>query len=422
MMPLAILMSAEGAAVSGCDRSFDRDPVDERIDPLRSAGVTITPETHIPSDGTVIVLSTAIESTHPALARGNPRMHRSEVLAAMVASGRGYGRLALLVGGSSGKTSTSAMIAWILHECGRDPWAYVGAGIAGGAGISEQTGAGGASDFCKWGARAGSGPIVVEVDESDGSIARFTPDLAVITSVSHDHKSLDEIRALLTDFVRKAGGALLSEQASNQIKEARSEVVPKAPEPWSPLIGDFNRINESLAIAAVARAGVPHHEALAALRTFPGVKRRLEVVASSGDRYVIDDYAHNPEKIAAALSAVRSFLPKPFRCLLIFQPHGFQPTQIHKEAWARVFSEFLTPPSKLMLLPIYYAGGTVDRSISSEEVRSLTRGVDAEVAIDRGRAVAVAVEFLRERGGAVVVMGARDPSLSALARSISLSA
>lgn len=404
MMPLALLMARFGggrARVSGSDRAFDRDPVDERRAALERGGVTIHPQQGGHAAGAIAIVSTAIESSNPDLAGVVEVRHRSEVLRDLIADAAAEGRPKVLVGGSSGKTTTTAMTAWILQACGRDPLTYVGGAVAG---------------LAPYGARWGSGPIVVEMDESDGSIERFTPDVAVVTSVSEDHKPLAEIEALLRRFIAKGSSVVIAKQAAylSGAREGSPFVVASAHEAaMSRIPGAFNRINEALAVEAAVRVGVSRDAASRALADFPGVGRRLEIVMDRDDRRVIDDFAHNPEKIAASIAAVKEW-GRPV--MAIYQPHGYGPLRMQKDALGRLFSTALDGRDAVILLPVYDAGGTADRSIRSEDLLALIAGPQAAAA-GRAEAIDRAAHFLREPG-TVVVMGARDPSLATFARMI----
>lgn len=375
MMPLAILGAADGRTISGSDRAFDRNPEDVRIAALKRGGVAILPQDGSNGDATV-VFSSAIEKSNPDLASARTTIHRSELLHDLMA-----GRKSILVGGSSGKTTTAAMIGWILEKTGRDPMVYLGGSVRG---------------LAPHGARAGQGWVVAEVDESDGSIARFHPDIAVVTSVTEDHKPLAEIEALLRDFMAKGRVVCISEQAAY----LGGTLVKTGPARTS-LLGAFNRSNEALAIEAATASGVDRGEAIAALSDFPGVSRRLEIICRRDDRIVIDDFAHNPEKIAASLDAV-AVLGLPV--LVLFQPHGYGPAKFHREAYGRVFAHH-----HVILLPIYDAGGTAERTIRSEDI--------LPTVMDRPDAKKAALAFLKSPG-IVIVMGARDNTLSDYAREI----
>ncbi len=402
MLPLALLLGGSGRVVSGSDRSFDRDPGDERASFLREAGVALGAQGSGGGRGAVVVVSTAIEPDHPDLAGALRVVHRSEALRDLVTERDSPSSPAtIMVAGSSGKTTTTSMIAWILQKTGRDPLIYVGGEIEG---------------LAPRGARIGRGTAVLEIDESDGSIERFTPDCAVVTSVSEDHKPLPEIERMLRDFLGRARSGIVSAQASRL--SSTTAVAPSLDRPATRLFGRFNRVNEALAVCAAARAGIKAGEALEALASFPGVARRLQVLYDDGRRLVVDDFAHNPEKIEASLEALRE---KSARRFVIFQPHGYGPTRMHRVSFARVFSESLGADDVLCLLPIFDAGGTADRSVRSEDLGAIVKGPRVECAADAEAARSLAREFLAG-GGLAVVMGARDPRLALLARTLAAEA
>ncbi len=398
MMPLALLLAASGRVVSGADRGFDRDPGDDRALDLARAGIRLLPQNALPPIGARVVVSTAIEPDHPALAGGAPTAHRSVALKELLDDRPVEDRI--LVAGSSGKTTTTAMIAWILAVLGRDPLVYVGGEVPG---------------LAPRGARWGSGPSVVEVDESDGSIERFTAGVGVVTSVSEDHKPLVEIERLFREFLGRARSRLMVPAAAH-LAGSEATVVAPLLQAASPLLGAFNRANEALAIAAAGQVGVSEPDARRALASFPGVGRRLQIVRS-GDIMVVDDFAHNPEKVSASLAALRS-LERPIG--VIFQPHGYGPTRMHAAGFGRTFKDGLGPADRLLLLPIHDAGGSADRSIRAEAILDNAPGLAGDAARDRDEALAWARDFAAAAGdrAVIAVMGARDPSLSSFAREI----
>lgn len=395
MMPLALLLAASGRSVSGSDRAFDRDASDPRARVLAEAGIAVGGQHAASPAGARVVISTAIEPGHPSLAGAASVVHRSEALVSLLESLPAARRIG--VAGSSGKTTTTAMIAWILHRLGLDPMVYVGGEVPG---------------LAPSGSRWGRGPAVVEVDESDGSIERFTVGVGVVTSVSEDHKPLPEIERLFRGFLGRASRAVVAQGARHVAAPETSPIAPLA-RPASPLIGGFNRLNEALAVAAAGCVGVSERDALAALGDFPGVNRRLQFLARDPVA-VIDDFAHNPEKIAASLEALRT-LDRPLA--VVFQPHGYGPTRMHAAAFGAAFSSGLSSRDRLLLLPIHDAGGTADRSIRSEAILDHVRGIRATVCRDRDEAAGMCRAFAASAAPvAVVVMGARDPSLAVFAR------
>ena len=189
-----------------------------------------------------------------------------------------------------------------------------------------------------------------------------------------------------------------------------------------PAPGRHTALNALAAIAAARTCDVPPAAAAEALRGFRGVSRRFEVVGAAGGVTVVDDFAHNPEKLRAALSAARlRATPDGGRVLAFFQPHGYGPTRFLFDDLVAAFVEALSGDDVLWLPPIYYAGGTVDRSVEASDLSRAIRaaGADARDLDDRD-ALPAAVAATARPGDVVMVMGARDPALSRLARDVLL--
>lgn len=383
MRPLVPHLIAAGETVTGSDRAFEAGEALPIYRDLEAAGATLFPQDGSGArEADRVVVSTAVEETVPdvvvARERGIPVLHRSEALAEVVALARRAGRPAVGVAGTSGKTTTAGMIAWTLERLGRDPGAYLGGSVVGWEGIAS--------------ARVGEGPFVYEADESDRSIERLAADVALVTTVSEDHLPLKEVERLFDGFLSRAKVRIASPDPA--------EVAVSLP-------GAFNRRNAAFALAALVALGVSEEDARAALAEFPGMRSRLERIAEG----LYLDYAHNPEKIAAVLAALKETAP---RLLVLFQPHGYGPAKMHRAAFAEVFGRLLGGEDRLLYLPIYDAGGTADRTISSEDLAADLPGARA---VSRGEAAEAAREFLAG-GGTVCVMGARDATLPHFAKGI----
>jgi UDP-N-acetylmuramate--alanine ligase len=180
--------------------------------------------------------------------------------------------------------------------------------------------------------------------------------------------------------------------------------------------GRHNVANALAAALAVRPLGVGTAEALDALATFPGMRRRLETLGRARGVTVIDDFAHNPDKIAASLAALRE---QPGRLLVIFQPHGYGPVRMLRDGLIDAFAGGFGPEDRLFLTEIFYAGGSVTRDVSSEDLAAgvRRRGRVAAVFPDRDAIAREAVGLARV-GDRIVVMGARDDTLTAFATSI----
>ncbi|HEX3809645.1 MAG TPA: Mur ligase family protein [Rhizomicrobium sp.] len=444
MLPLALILAARGATICGSDRSLDQGRTPEKFAFLRARGFTLFPQdgSGVTDPATVVVASGAVEDTVPDVAAarkiGAKLLTRPELLARLFNdAGHSIG-----VAGTSGKSTTTGMIGWLLADVARDPTIMNGAVMNNFA--SDDT------PFAS--ARVGTSDIFVsEVDESDGSIARYNPKIAVVNNVSLDHKSMDELRALFAAFVARseqavlnldnAETAALAANAPNAITYSlhehaadllASNIVPAqggisfdvrerdgaAHKPQFVKItlavpGRHNVSNALAALGAARALGVPLAQAAAALARFTGIRRRLEVAGTANGVTVIDDFAHNPDKITATLATLHDF---PGRLLLMFQPHGYGPLAKMKNEFIDVFANHLHEADVLtMPEPVYY-GGTTDKSVSSEDIAAsiAARGRHALAFIDR----ATCGEELLKRaqpGDRIVIMGARDDSLSTFA-------
>jgi UDP-N-acetylmuramate--alanine ligase len=294
----------------------------------------------------------------------------------------------------------------------------------------------------------GSGPVFVsEVDESDGSIVQYRPRIAVLNNISVDHKSLAELNALFRDFVAKAETAVLNldnadtaalageakRVVSYSLRDARAHLLGtdlapapdgisfRATEPGAGgavtvrlrVPGRHNVANALAALTAVRAAGVGLAEAADALQDFTGIRRRLEVVGTANGVTVIDDFAHNPDKIAATLATLHDFAG---RLLVLFQPHGYGPLRQMKDAFIEEFARDLKPGDVLVMPDAVYFGGTTDRSVSSRDVTAAVRarGREAYFFADRPACGEKLVELARP-GDRIVIMGARDDTLAQFA-------
>jgi UDP-N-acetylmuramate--alanine ligase len=445
MTPLALIIKARGGLVEGSDRAFDQGRNAERFDFLRAHGVLLHPQdgSGIKRAGQILVTSAAVEETVPdvqaARRSGAAVITRARLLADIFnRSGLGIG-----VAGTSGKSTTVGMLGWILHRAGKSPT------IMNGADMKNFMDAG--SPFAS--ARIGEGDVFVsEVDESDGSIAFFEPRVAVVNNISLDHKSLDELRTLFRGFVAKArtvvlnldnaetaallGGLKPGQALTYSLGAAPADLVASSLR-RSPTgiafqvkardinetaevalkVPGLHNVANALAALSVAKAcGVPLAAAAAHLSEFSGIRRRLEVVGVANEITVVDDFAHNPDKISATLETMHAF---PGRLLLMFQPHGYGPLRLMQDVFVDCFARGLQDDDVLVMPEPVYFGGTVDRSIGSEEIvcKIQRRGRKAFALPDRAGCGDLLVRLAR-RGDRIVVMGARDDSLSEFAREL----
>lgn len=442
MLPLASIVRAAGAKVAGSDRSFDAGRTPHKFDYLRSLGIQLFPQDGSGlQQGMTLVTSAAVEANVPDVVRakelGLPHLTRPEFLARMLNAAR----RSVAIGGTSGKSTVTGMIGWILHACHRQPTVMNGAVMKNFVTPS--------APFAS--ALVGDPELFVsEVDESDGSIALYNPEIAVLTNISLDHKEMAELRLLFANFLGRARKAILnlddpetrvlfetisqdkvvgygfdSPAADFMGKDLRLEPsgVTFALETEGErhdvrllVPGRHNASNALAAIAAARTLGVRVEDGVGALARFEGLKRRLETLGEEDGVTVIDDFAHNPDKIAATLATLRA---QPGRLLIMFQPHGFGPLAKMGEPLAESLANGMAHDDRLYLPDPVYQGGTVERTRGSdwlaEQVRSHRQ--IAEHIPERSRIAETILSEARS-GDRILVMGARDDTLIDFARAL----
>jgi UDP-N-acetylmuramate--alanine ligase len=442
MLPLANIVRDAGATVAGSDRALDQGRLGAKFEWLQSLGIDLFAQdgSGLISGDQILIASAAIEDSVPDVAKANAlscaRMTRAELLADLFNNAP----RSVAVGGTSGKSTVTGMIGWILTDAGLDPT------IMNGAVMKNFV----ADDAPFASARVGQGDVFVsEVDESDGSIALFTPEVAVLNNVSLDHKSLEELRQLFGDFAKKAktsvwnaddaetvalieplalAGAISFGFAAQADFRATDIVdLPLGSRFTLHAVGDthdvalivpgrHNIANALAAIAAVTALGVTVAQAVRAIERFNGLARRFDIVGTANDVTVIDDFGHNPDKIAATLATLKAF---PGRIIAFFQPHGYGPIRVMGAELAGVFASMLGKDDYLILCDPVYFGGTVDKSIGSQSITDAVTaaGQNAEYIPTREDCGNRMVD-LAQPGDRIVIMGARDDTLSAFAADI----
>jgi UDP-N-acetylmuramate-alanine ligase len=430
MSALAQYLRFQGLSVSGSDRLFGSDDTEVMRDSLEGLGCNIVTQdgTAVTADTDLLCISTAIEESNPDIAAARtqsvPIVHRSDLLAAIIAS-----KKTIAVAGTSGKSTVTSMIFEFLTACAKSPSLISGAPLR----RLEKAGMIGNA----W--AGGSDLLVVEADESDGTLVKYSPEAAVILNISKDHKTIAEVKALFETLISKSTWTATNgddpilatlparerfgrDQSASwrpddeQLLPTSVKLFRKGIEYHLPLPGSHNLENLRAALCTCEHFGCEGPALADAVRSFEGVARRFAVTATEKDVYVVDDFAHNPAKIAAAVSAARGLSA---RIIAVYQPHGFGPTRFLKDEYIATFRAVFQPQDSLYLLPIYYAGGTATKDISSEDIVAGLGPIpfNAQAVSDRDELLAKLKADARS-ADCVLVMGARDPSLPGLVKKI----
>jgi UDP-N-acetylmuramate--alanine ligase len=361
MSGYALLARAWGAEVAGWDRT--ETPYLCHLD---GVDVEISPDPPSPPAGWEVYVSTAFAGR----VEGRPR---ADLLAGLVAQ-----RRTIVVAGAHGKTTTSAMIAFCLDRLGLDPAFLIGGDV-------PQLGGN---------ARAGSGWLVVEGDESDRSVAALRPEIAVLLNVDLDHHatfgSRAEVAAFFEDWLRDVPHVVRAEQLEPVTLEL---AVP----------GTHNRLNAAAALAGLELTGVPRADAARVIVEFRGAGRRLEPKGEAGGVRILDSYAHHPAELAADLAAVRDG----GRLLALFQPHLFSRT-LHL---AHGFAEALGAADAACVTEIYPAREEPVPDVSGrlivDELASLRPGMQIGWAPALEDAARMVAGWARP-GDTILTLGAGD--------------
>ncbi len=430
MSAYADFRALSGAATSGSDRGFDAGRNLEQRDAFIARGISIFPQDGSGVMGArAVVVSAAIEKTVPdyaaAVARSIPVITRADWLAAHY---RAYPAIAIT--GTSGKSTVTAMVFDILQTLGADPSLISGAELK----SLRRAGAPGNAAF-------GTGPLVIEADESDKGIAGYTPEIGVILNLQRDHDEPENMLPALVSFQKNCRRACVisDDPALAPLRGTARVFGETAPDPayriskinLGPTESDFsfgdvpvhlnlpgrhNVDNAAAALAVVQTMGLSVPHAAAALTTYQGVARRFDIIADQGGICVVDDYAHNPIKIGAVIGAAHL---RGQRLLICYQPHGFGPTRFMRHDLVEMFARVLGPSDQLYIAPIYYAGGTAAHDIASSDlVNDLkAKGTRAIALADRSDFIG-AVREKAQVGDVILIVGGRDPLLPNFARDV----
>lgn len=433
MSAIAQYLQGIGKNVSGSDRYFHKGEYNDTRDKLEAEGIFCFEQNGegITGDTDLVVVSTAIEDTveevQKAKELGIPIIKRSELLAIITES-----KKTIAVGGTSGKSTTTAMLFDILEYAGMEPSIISGAGLTS---IIKQGKIGNA--------KVGKGEwLVIEADESDGSIVQYKPEVGLLLNIDKDHQELDELMRIFEVFKNNSKKFVVNQ--SHSLAKTLSQNIEQdfscdnsnagyisrefrqtgfticfsiANIQFSlQAIGRHNMENALAATAVANQLGVSLETCAAALKNYKGIYRRNQVLGQKNGVWLIDDYAHNPVKCAAAIAACQPVSPKVIAWL---QPHGYKPTKFLRNDFVKEIAAVLRPQDEIWMSEIYYAGGTTTKDISAGDLINDLKNLGAQAFFVENRE-----ELLAEMrphfttACVLLLMGARDPSLEYFAKEV----
>lgn len=434
MSAIAQYLKGIGKEVSGSDRYFHPQEYNKIKTQLEAEGIQcfLQDGSGITKNTDLVVVSTAIEETvfevQKSRELGIPIIKRSELLSLIADSKR-----TIAIGGTSGKSTTSAMLFQVLHEAGIDPSIISGAGLTS---IIKKGKIGNAF--------VGKGEwLIIEADESDGSIVQYHPEIGVLLNIDKDHQEIDELMSIFTQFKNNTKSLFIVNQ-SNRLAATLSKNTqndfgfeePKAKYnaenfiqngfhlSFSLLnqnfemnaIGQYSVDNATAAIAVASQLGVSLSTCKEALISYEGIYRRQQVLGKKNGVWVIDDYAHNPAKCAASIRACQ---PLSKRVIAWFQPHGYGPTRFLRNDFVEEISKALRLEDEIWMSEIFYAGGTAVKDISANDlIMDIQKRGKKAVFIEQREELLFHLKEKLQDGDILLLMGARDPSLEQFSKDL----
>ncbi len=435
MSAIAQYLSGIGKDVSGSDRYFQPGIENDTKDKLEAAGIKCFLQNGegISEHTGLVVVSTAIEDTVSDVQKAKslhiPILKRSELLSLISKS-----KKTIAIGGTSGKSTSSAMLFDILQFAGLEPSIISGAGLVS---IIREGKIGNA--------KVGAGEwLIIEADESDGSIVQYEPEIGLLLNIDKDHQEIEELMSIFKTF-RQNTKELFIVNLSNSLAKVLSQntehdfsvdqnsgagfiagdfiqqglniqfSINKTPFSID-TVGKHNMENALAAVAVANQLGVDLPTCAKGLMNYEGIYRRHQLLGKTKGIYVIDDYAHNPVKCAASIAACQYIAPK---VIAWFQPHGYGPTRFLKDDFIQEIANTLRPEDEIWMSEIFYAGGTAVKDISAndliQEIKAL--GKNAFFVEDRNDFLEAASSHFTPNC-VLLLMGARDPGLEVFSKSV----
>ena len=435
MSAIAQYLAGVEKNVSGSDRYFKEGEPNEVKDKLVAAGIQCFLQNGegINSDTDLVVVSTAIEDTVAEVQKAKqlniPILKRSEVLALIARS-----KKTIAIGGTSGKSTTSAMLFNILETAGLQP------GIISGAGLVSIIKEGKIGN-----AKVGAGEwLVIEADESDGSIVQYHPKVGLLLNVDKDHQEIDELMDIFEIFKKNTqqlfvvnqSNSLAKKLSQNSAQDFSADTLTKAGYNVTDFtqdgltisfkingqdfslntVGKLNMENALAATAVANQLGVDLETCSIALKKYEGIYRRHQLLGKKNGVWLIDDYAHNPVKCARSIEACQPIADK---VIAWFQPHGYGPTRFLRNDFVNEIAAVLRPQDEIWMSEIFYAGGTAIKDISANDLINDLKalGKNAYFVENRNNFLAIAKPHLTSNC-VLLLMGARDPGLEKFGKEI----
>ncbi len=435
MSAIAQYLAGVQKKVSGSDRYFKEGEFNETKQKLEAEGIQCFLQNGegITNETDLVVVSTAIEDTVAEVQKAKqlniPVLKRSEVLSLIAKS-----KKTIAVGGTSGKSTTSAMLFDILQHADMQPSIISGAGLTS---IIKEGKIGNA--------KVGAGEwLVIEADESDGSIVQYQPEVGLLLNVDKDHQEIEELMQIFGTFKSNTKELFIVNQSNALAKQLSQNIKHdfSADEKsgagyvagnfkqngfqisftihHSPFtinaIGRHNMENALAAAAVANQLGVDLKICADALQHYEGIYRRNQILGSKNGVWVIDDYAHNPVKCAAAIASCQ---PLANKVIAWFQPHGYGPTRFLRNDFVKEFANVLREDDEIWMSEIFYAGGTAVKDISAgdliNDIKAL--GKKAFFVEDRNNFLETMRPHLTVNT-VLLLMGARDPSLEYFSKEV----
>ena len=434
MSAIAQYLQGIGKEVSGSDRYFHPDEYNKIKEQLETEGINcfLQDGSGITEKIDLIVVSTAIEYTvfevQKAKNLGIRIIKRSELLAIIAKS-----KKTIAVAGTSGKSTTSAILYQILLDADYKPSIISGAGLTS---IIKKGKIGNAA--------VGKGDwLIIEADESDGSVVQYEPEIGLLLNIDKDHQEIDELNELFTVFKNNSKSLFIVNQSNTLAKtlSANSEtdfgfedkVAGYSAENFKQnglsltfqirdqkfqmnSLGQHSVENATAAIAVANQIGIDLKTCAKSLATYEGIYRRHQILGQKNGVWIIDDYAHNPAKCAASIKACQ---PLGDKVIAWFQPHGYKPTRFLKDDFIEEISAALRAEDEIYMSEIFYAGGSAVKDISANDLilGIHEKGKKAHFIEDRNDLLESLRPELKE-GTILLLMGARDPSLEEFCKNL----